>query len=120
MPSTPQTQAVYAAINRRLTIGGADRRLFFVALMVGGGTFTLFGSLLTGALMFLALFLGARWTTQRDRQLLRIVLRSARCRRRYDPAKLEYIRVRTQDSVSTQRRGQPLSVLRLLCVGIRS
>ena len=104
MLSIPQTRAVYASINRPLTIGGADRRLFFVALMVGGGTFTLFGSLLTGALMFLALFLGARWTTQRDPQLLRIVLRSARCRRRYDPAKLEYIRVRTQNSVGTQRR----------------
>jgi type IV secretory pathway TrbD component len=107
MPSIPQTRAVYASINRPLTIGGADRRLFFVALMVGSGTFTLFGSLLTGALMFLALFLGARWTTQRDPQLLRIVLRSARSRRRYDPAKLEYIRLRTQNSVSTQRRSQP-------------
>src|SRR6266851_800956 len=93
MSSIPQTRAVYASINRPLTIGGADRRLFFVALMVGSGTFTLFGSLLTGALMFLALFLGARWTTQRDPQLLRIVLRSARCRRRYDPAKLAYISV---------------------------
>jgi type IV secretory pathway TrbD component len=100
-PSMPQTRAVYASINRPLTIGGADRRLFFVALMVGSGTFTLFGSLLTGALMFLALFLAARWTTERDPQLLRIVLRSARAQRRYDPGKLEYIRVRTQ------RRDQP-------------
>jgi type IV secretory pathway TrbD component len=90
----PHTRTVYASVNRPLTIGGADRRLFFVALMVGGGTFTLFGSLLTGALMSLALYLGARWVTQRDPQLLRIMLRSTRSRRRYDPAKLEYIRLR--------------------------
>src|SRR4051812_47222470 len=90
----PRLQPVYASINRPLTIGGADRRLFFVALVVGGGTFTLFGSLLTGVLMFVALYLGARWATQRDPQLLRILLRSARSRRRYDPAKLEYIDVR--------------------------
>ena len=65
---SPRLQPVYASINRPLTIGGADRRLFFVALMVGGATFTLFGSLLAGLLMFLALFLGARWATQRDPQ----------------------------------------------------
>ena len=94
MSATPHPRAVYASINRPLTIGGADRRLFFVALMLGGSTFTLFGSLLTGVLMFLALYLGARWVTQRDPQLLRIVLRSARARRRYDPAKLAHISVR--------------------------
>ena len=105
MPSIPRTRAVYASLNRPLTIGGAERRLFFAAVMMGGGTFTLFGSLLTGVLMFLALFLGARWTTQRDPQLLRIVLRSARSRRRYDPAKLEYIRVRTQRRDQPQRHG---------------
>ena len=94
MSALPQTRAVYASVNRPLTIGGADRRLFFVALMVGGSTFTLFGSLLTGVLMFLALYLGARSATQHDPQLLRIVLRSARSRRRYDPAKLAYIHMR--------------------------
>jgi type IV secretory pathway TrbD component len=93
MPATPRSHAVYASINRPLTIGGADRRFFFVALVVGGGTFTLFGSLLTGVLMFLALYLGVRWATQTDPQLLRIVLRSARERRRYDPAKLSYISI---------------------------
>jgi type IV secretory pathway TrbD component len=85
---------VYASVNRPLTIGGADRRLFFVALVVGGGTFTLFGSLLVGMLMFLTLHLGARWTTRRDPQLLRIILRSAAARRRYDPAKFAPVRLR--------------------------
>src|SRR5713226_5902383 len=97
MTKVPRLQPVYASINKPLTIGGADRRLFFVALMVGGGTFTLFGSLLAGLLMGLALYLGARWATQRDPQLLRIVLQSATARRRYDPAKLAYLTVRRRD-----------------------
>ena len=94
MATSPRLQPVYASINRPLTIGSADRRLFFVALVVGGATFTLFGSLLAGLLMFLALYLGARWVTQRDPQLLRIVLRSASARPRYDPGKVAYLTVR--------------------------
>ena len=97
MATAPRLRPVYASVNRPLTIGGADRRLFFVALVVGGGTFTLFGSLLAGLLMFLALYLGARWATQRDPQLLRIVLRSATARLRYDPAKLAYLTVRRRN-----------------------
>ena len=89
----PRLQPVYSSINRPLTIGGADRRLFFVALVVGGATFTLFGSLLGGLLMFLALSASARWVTQRDPQLLRIVLRSATARRLYDPGKVSYVTV---------------------------
>ncbi len=96
---SPRLQPVYASINRPLTIGGADRRLFFVALVVGGATFTLFGSLLGGLLMFVVLYASARWVTQRDPQLLRIVLRSATARRLYDPGKVSYITVR--------RGGQP-------------
>jgi type IV secretory pathway TrbD component len=97
--ASPRLQPVYASINRPLTIGGADRRLFFVALVVGGATFTLFGSLVAGILMFLALYLSARCVTQLDPQLLRIVLRSAAARPRYDPGKVSYITVR--------REGQP-------------
>ena len=93
MAKAPRLQPVYASINKPLTIGGADRRLFFVALVVGGATFTLFGSLLTGLVMFLVLYLGARWTTERDPQVLRIVLRSATARSRYDPGKFDYITV---------------------------
>ena len=95
--ATPRLQPVYASINRPLTIGGADRRLFFVALVVGGATFTLFGSLLGGVLMFFALYATARWVTQRDPQLLRIVLRSATARPHYDPGKIAYITVRRDE-----------------------
>src|ERR1700693_6374735 len=93
MTKVPRLQPVYSSINKPLTIGGADRRLFFVALVVGGATFTLFGSLLTGLVMFLALYLVARWVTERDPQLLRIVLRSATARPRYDPGKFAYITI---------------------------
>jgi type IV secretory pathway TrbD component len=93
MTKVPRLQPVYSSINRPLTIGGADRRLFFVALVVGGATFTLFGSVLTGLVMFLALYLGARWATQHDPQLLRIVLRSATARSRYDPGTFAYVMV---------------------------
>jgi type IV secretory pathway TrbD component len=93
MTKVPRLQPVYASINKPLTIGGADRRLFFVALVVGGATFTLFGSLLTGLVMFLALYLGARCVTTRDPQLLHIVLRSATSRPRYDPGTFAYITV---------------------------
>ena len=89
--ASPRLQPVYTSINRPLTIGGADRRLFFVAVVVGGATFTLFGSLLGGVVMFLALYGGSRWITQRDPQLLRIILRSARARRRYDSGKVSYV-----------------------------
>jgi type IV secretory pathway TrbD component len=87
MATTPRLQPVYASINLPLTVGGVDRRLFFVALILGAATFTFFGSLPAGLLMGLALYGGARWATARDPQLLRIVLRSASSRPRYDPGK---------------------------------
>jgi type IV secretory pathway TrbD component len=89
MTKTPRLQPVYVSINKPLTIGGAERRLFFLALILGAATFTCFGSLLAGLVMFLALYLTARAIAQVDPQLLRIVLRSASARVRYDPAKLE-------------------------------
>ena len=93
MTKTPRLQPVYASINKPLTIGGAERRLFFLALILGAGTFTFFGSLLAGLVMFVALYLTARGITQIDPQLLRIVLRSAHAHVRYDPAKLECLAV---------------------------
>ena len=94
MATPPRLHPVYSSINRPLTIGGAERRLFFVGVVAGGATFTLFGSLFGGLLMTVALYGGSRWVTQRDPELLRIVLRSATARRRYDPGKLAHITVR--------------------------
>ena len=85
----PTTYAVYRSLNKPLTIWGAERRLFFLALVMGATAFNFFGSLVGGVLMFAVLFLCARWTTARDPQLLRILLNSARFKLQYDPAKQE-------------------------------
>ena len=85
---------VVKALHRPLTICGVDRRLFFLALMVGAAAFNLFYSLLAGLLMCGALYSAALWATWRDPHMLQILLASSRGRRRYDlgkhaPAPLE-------------------------------
>ena len=87
MPNEPAFHPVYRSMNKPLTIWGAERRLFFVALVMGGATFNFFGSLLGGLLMFLSLYLFARWATATDPQVLRILLNSSTFKLRYDPAK---------------------------------
>jgi len=74
-------------MNKPLTILGVERNFFFLALVVGGATFNLFGSLLGGIAMFVALYLFAHWATATDPQILRILLNSSRFKRQYDPAK---------------------------------
>ena len=85
----PAFHPVYRSINRPLTILGAERRLFFLALAVGGGAFNLFGSLLTGLLMFAVLHAFSRWATIADPRILRILFNSSKFRSRYDPAKVQ-------------------------------
>jgi type IV secretory pathway TrbD component len=63
--------AVYRSLNRPLTILGAERKLFFFALMMGAATFNLLATLLGGILMFFTLYLAARWATTADPQMLR-------------------------------------------------
>ena len=48
---------VYKAMNRPLTILGAERRLFFVALITGGAIFSLMHSLIGGIGFFMYLLL---------------------------------------------------------------
>jgi type IV secretory pathway VirB3-like protein len=81
------TRPVYKALHRPMTLCGVERRLFIGALMIGALTFRLFMSLLAGSLVTLALYVFGLWATQRDPQMLRIVLTSSRVRVRYDPAK---------------------------------
>src|SRR5438093_1344835 len=87
----PSTHPVYRSINRPLTIAGAERRLFFMAVVLGGAMFNFFGSLVGGLLMFLSLYLFARWCTRTDPQFLFILLNSAKIKTRYDPSKREPI-----------------------------
>jgi len=91
---------VYKSINKPLTIWGAERRLFFLAMIMGAGTFNFFGSLVSGLMMFLALHFLARWATVTDSQILRILLNSSKFRTQYDPGKraaFTFRRIRRRD-----------------------
>jgi type IV secretory pathway TrbD component len=87
MHERPTFRPVYKALHRSLTVCGVDRRLFFLALLMGAATFNLFYSFLSGLFMFVALYAFALWSTKRDPQMLRILLSSSRFRTRYDAAK---------------------------------
>ena len=78
---------VYKALHRPLTVCGVDRRLFFLALLMGAATFNLFYSFMAGLLVATTLYGFALWATRRDAQMLRILLSSSRFRSRYDSAK---------------------------------
>jgi type IV secretory pathway TrbD component len=97
MQTERRINPTHKAINKPLTILGAERKLFFVALIMGAATFNLFGSLLGGLLLFGSLFLMAQWATRTDPQILRILLNSSKFRREYDPAKYSDPKVRVID-----------------------
>src|ERR1039458_383126 len=85
---------VHRALSRPLTILGAERKLFFFAMCIGAATFNLLNSLFGGLLMFLLLYVMARWPTETDPQILRFLLTAARLRAQYDPMKFSPIRIR--------------------------
>ena len=92
--SGPTLRVTHKALHRPLTIFGVDRRLFFMALLLGAATFNLFYSFLAGLLMFVALYGFAWWATLRDPEMLRILLASSRAKRRFDPAKHTFMAIR--------------------------
>jgi type IV secretory pathway TrbD component len=87
MHDRPTYRPVYKALHRPLTVCGVDRRLFFLALLMGAATFNLFYSFSAGVLVASGLYGFALWSTKRDPQMLRILLSSTRFRARYDAAK---------------------------------
>ena len=99
MTSGRRVNPVYRSISRPLTILGAERKLFFFAMCVGAGTFNLLGSLLGGILMFLLLYFAARWATETDPQILRILLTSPKLKTQYDPSKFSPISIRRISNV---------------------
>ena len=88
-----ETHRVYKVLHRPLTVWGVDRRLFFLALMMGAAMFNLFYSFLAAVVTFASLYACARWSTTRDPQMLRILLSSSRFRTRYDAAKHTPVRL---------------------------
>src|SRR6188474_247384 len=93
MPDRPTYRPVYKALHRPLTICGVDRRLFFLALLLGAATFNLFYSFFAGLLMFVGLYGFSLWATKHDPEMLRILLASSNVRRRYDPGKHDRVNV---------------------------
>jgi type IV secretory pathway TrbD component len=89
-----QTNPVFRSLNRPLTILGAERKLFFFALVMAACVFNLFSNLAGALGMFFALYLFARWATRTDPQILRFLLNSTKVRTQYDPAKFQPIQVR--------------------------
>jgi type IV secretory pathway TrbD component len=83
----PDYRPVFRSLHRPLTICGVDRRLFFLALLVGAATFNLFYSFAAGCVLFATLYAFAWWSASRDPQMLQILLRSGKSRARYDAAK---------------------------------
>ena len=94
MTNARRLNPVYRSISRPQTILGAERKLFFFAMCVGAATFNLLGSLVGGILMFLLLYFIARWSTESDPQLLRVLLTSTKLRTHYDPAKFSPVTIR--------------------------
>jgi type IV secretory pathway TrbD component len=90
---------IFRSLNRPLTIMGAERKLFFFALVLGACVFNLLNSLIGAVGMFSALYLFARWATQTDPQILRFLLNSTKIRTQYDPMKFEPIAVRRINNV---------------------
>ena len=84
-----RSNRVYKVMNRPLTILGAERRLFFVALLSGAGVFNLLHSLMGGILLFMVGLIAAQQATKFDAEILRVLLNSAKFKPRYDPMKWE-------------------------------
>ena len=94
-----RVNAVFRALNAPLTFMGAERRLFFFALVMGAAVFNLLHTFFGGALIFAALFGFARWATKTDPQILRLLLNSAKTRTQYDPMKFTPVKLRRSNHV---------------------
>ncbi len=75
-----RSNPIYRALNRPLTILGAERKLFFVAVTMGAAVFNLLNSLLGGLLVAGFLYFLARWATTTDPQILRFIFKAGRLR----------------------------------------
>ena len=96
MTEARRINAVHRSLSKPLTILGAERKLFFFAMCVGAGTFNLLDSLLGGVLMFVLLYVVARWATKTDPQILRFLLTAPKLRTQYDPAKFSPVSIRRE------------------------
>ena len=94
-----RVNSVYRALNTPLTLLGAERRLFFFALVMGAAVFNLLHTFIGGVLIFTLLHWFARWATKTDPQILRLVMNSAKARTQYDPMKFAPVQIRRTSRV---------------------
>lgn len=84
-------------MNRPLTLLGAERRLFFTALIAAAGVFNLLHSLLGALVLFIVGLVAAQWATRYDTEILRVLLNSSKFRSLYDPGKYSLERIEIHD-----------------------
>ena len=89
-------------MNRPLTILGAERRLFLVALVSGAAMFNMLHSLVGGLVLFVIGVIAAQWATKTDPQILRVLLNSSKFKALYDPAKYARERISIRPNVQTE------------------
>ena len=94
--------SVFRALNAPLTLLGAERKLFFLALVMGAAVFNLLHTLLGGILMFGLLYWFARWATKTDPEILRLLLNSSKARVQYDPMKFSPLKFRVMRSTPNE------------------
>jgi len=78
---------VYRGLNRPLTILGAERTLFFGAVIVGTLTFQLLQTIVGAVLLFVVLLIGAQRATKSDPRFVRVMRRASALRSVYDGSK---------------------------------
>jgi type IV secretory pathway TrbD component len=86
-PAVLEKNPVYKAINKPLTIGGTDRRLFFAVATTAAAIWNVLETLPGAAVVFFTGLFVARWITNNDPMLPRILLNAAKFRPSYDAAK---------------------------------
>jgi type IV secretory pathway TrbD component len=81
--------STYRVINKPLTICGADRRLFFLAVTVGAAVWIALETVIGGLVVIGGSVYFARLVTQKDPEMLRLIFNAAKYRSIYDPSKRE-------------------------------
>ncbi len=83
---SPALHGTYRALSRPLTVLGCERRLFLGVSCVGAAAFNAFSAPVAGLLLFCAGYGAGLLVTKLDPCLPSVLLRSASCSQRYDPA----------------------------------
>lgn len=85
-PDRPALHRAYPSLSRPLTLLGCERRLFLGAACVGCAAFSSFNAPLAGIVLFGLGYGAGLLATRHDPCLPTVLMRSATCGRRYDPA----------------------------------